>query len=798
MSDIYSSYENDVSRNLNSTTDNQDMFFFSDWFQNGTFVYEEYEADIGLLESKLQGYSDVAFTTFMTSTAINVAVFLISLVMYELLRRFFPNVYASRQDKEAKLIAAREEAKALNEADGIDEKVETNVIIPTLRKRRYRRFGTLPDVAELEAPLEWVGKIFGISWKQVREAVGLDAYFYLRYIRMCLKITSVSAIWAVIILFPVYAFGDNGATGWYHISIANVSMGSDIIWVSILYIYFFTFFVLFVMKQEYKHYVELRLDFLGKGDGLTEPQHQYSVIVENIPKELRGDKMLYNYFDKLFPGKVHSANVVVKVPTLEALSEKKLSITKALEKSIAYHEATGKRASHITGRVRTEIDGIEMIPIDLWFDSDKVVDLESHYCEQGSVNVKKGIRVDSVDYYTRHLKDVNNQMFLLQKQKEEQADDDDKSLRGFDKWFSTLSTYVDQVFHEMHADSKDESDYNHSIDDDLSYEDWSSVYSSSIESDDDGPSIYQSRRMTSPWNHPETKKHLFSSTKNDSSSGRTPTTIRFADEVSMQVKNQKANSDSQLQNKKLMTNIPEMLSFDIEAKTQISTNSLISGSSTTSSSSRSSKKISIFKKSNRFARKESPRSISSDSSSNTLKKESLLDKTDRCEMNSGRSNHIEEKNRHYGGLSYHAEEESRNFSCGSESSRKRLSKLAGRLGLDFGVYLMKFVTRRLQRNRDEEKKDTMSSTGFVTFIDLATVTCVTSAPLTHKPKTLNTAVAPERRDILWGNCGKRADINASREFKANVGIVLGAVLWSIPLAGIQIFANAESLGKFFT
>lgn len=56
-------------------------------------------------------------------------------------------------------------------------------------------------------------------------------------------------------------------------------------------------------------------------------------------------------------------------------------------------------------------------------------------------------------------------------------------------------------------------------------------------------------------------------------------------------------------------------------------------------------------------------------------------------------------------------------------------------------------------------------------------------------------MAPERRDILWENCSRRADINESREFNANVSLVLGAVLWSVPLAGIQILASADMLCK---
>jgi hypothetical protein len=60
-------------------------------------------------------------------------------------------------------------------------------------------------------------------------------------------------------------------------------------------------------------------------------------------------------------------------------------------------------------------------------------------------------------------------------------------------------------------------------------------------------------------------------------------------------------------------------------------------------------------------------------------------------------------------------------------------------------------------------------------------------------QTLDVTVAPERRDILWENCSRRADVNEGREFNANMYLVLGAALWSVPLAGIQIFASADML-----
>lgn len=76
---------------------------------------------------------------------------------------------------------------------------------------------------------------------------------------------------------------------------------------------------------------------------------------------------------------------------------------------------------------------------------------------------------------------------------------------------------------------------------------------------------------------------------------------------------------------------------------------------------------------------------------------------------------------------------------------KRLSKVAERTGVDFGLYVLKLLSRRLQRNDGDSNDDVMSSTGFVTFLDLGTVTSVASIRLTHKPNTMTVGNAPEPR-----------------------------------------------------
>ena len=91
----------------------------------------------------------------------------------------------------------------------------------------------------------------------------------------------------------------------------------------------------------------------------------------------------------------------------------------------------------------------------------------------------------------------------------------------------------------------------------------------------------------------------------------------------------------------------------------------------------------------------------------------------------------------------------------------------------------------------------LSSTGFVTFTNLTTVTAAASAPFTTEPNALLVSIAPEPRDIHWKNATVDADTQSAKQQSGEVLVIIGAILWSIPVATIQIWFTADSLCKIF-
>jgi len=89
----------------------------------------------------------------------------------------------------------------------------------------------------------------------------------------------------------------------------------------------------------------------------------------------------------------------------------------------------------------------------------------------------------------------------------------------------------------------------------------------------------------------------------------------------------------------------------------------------------------------------------------------------------------------------------------------------------------------------------MSSTGFVTFLDLTSVTCAASTPLTNRPQRLDVSVAPEPRDIIWGNAHVSDRIRSRNERIVNIFLVVGFFFWIFPLTAIQAFAKADYIAR---
>mmetsp|Transcript_1282 Transcript_1282/g.2730 ORF Transcript_1282/g.2730 Transcript_1282/m.2730 type:complete len:1017 (+) Transcript_1282:31-3081(+) len=378
---------------------------------------------------------DVNTSAFLTALCVNAMAFVVLIGTYELFRRWFPSVYSPKSSNGGASGVSRS-----NSGASFRSSSSLSSPMSSPKSKTTSSSNTPPININTSVPLGWIPGVVRASWSTVRSAGGLDSYMFLRYVRLCFRITFTSALWGMIILWPVYATGDAGANGWYYLSMANLTQGSQRMWVPTVFLWLQTMYVIFLMSEEYKHYLECRVDFLARGGGtVTSQQHMYSLIVERIPHELRSDRALYDYFHRLFPRKIHSCAVVLNLPDLERESQKRKRVLRRLEKGMVSLEVRGRRPRHVVGRKRLRICGIESSPMFASFGG-KNNDDDSMSVHSDRMP-ERGETVDSINYYSRELTIMNERVVRMQHEKIELAQSGNESVRA-SQW---ISRAIDRV-----------------------------------------------------------------------------------------------------------------------------------------------------------------------------------------------------------------------------------------------------------------------------------------------------------------------------------------------------------------
>jgi Late exocytosis, associated with Golgi transport/Cytosolic domain of 10TM putative phosphate transporter len=470
------------------------LFWNSTFWNNFTAMDKQNITDF---DSNLVKAQDVTVDAVLTSLYFNAVVFVLLMCFYECLRRMLPAVYSSRKrlhiagsavhhrnnndphhtvkpnqlparySKNAQQQQQLAQTPQSGAADSTDTATTTtdddgNDVL----QQSSSENSSLPD----ERPLDWIGPVFGVPWSKVRQTAGLDGYFFLRYIRMNVRITAVSTFWFFLILVPLYATGTEvtDLSGWYRLTAANLPANGKRMWVPCVFLYLFTGFIFFVVQQEYKHFLEVRQDFLAKGTIHVHPQHHYAVMVENIPYELRSDRALADYFGKLFPDAVHSAVVVLKLPDLAEANMRCMRSCRRLEKSIAYLHATGHRPTHIVGRGRVNVLGIDLAPLECTqpcsSSDEEDNNADSYYSSYSEManddphpqleRPARGTRVDSIAYYTQELAAHSRALFRMQQRKASIAVSGNQSERiTADNWLGRVVQEANLVAAQIMDDS---------------------------------------------------------------------------------------------------------------------------------------------------------------------------------------------------------------------------------------------------------------------------------------------------------------------------------------------------------
>jgi hypothetical protein len=190
-----------------------------------------------------------------------------------------------------------------------------------------KRAGELP-----KGPWKWLPAVIMSPPKDIIRKNGLDAYMFLRFLKMLIRIFAVFTLLTWLIILPLDATAKDGAvSGLERFSWGNITSSGDQnrFIAHLLLTYFLTFFVLFMIRREMLHFVHMRHQFLISKEHSRLAQAR-TVLITSVPEELANERDL-RQFASFVPGGVDRVWIYRDTKALNKLFEERQGACARLE-----------------------------------------------------------------------------------------------------------------------------------------------------------------------------------------------------------------------------------------------------------------------------------------------------------------------------------------------------------------------------------------------------------------------------------------------------------------------------------
>ncbi|PWA03742.1 hypothetical protein BB558_000085 [Smittium angustum] len=189
------------------------------------------------------------------------------------------------------------------------------------------------------SPFQWVRSIYRIPNPELLKNLGIDLYFYIRFLRLCTIQLAVMCFFGSVVLFPVnFKYGNNSGVNYninqfqltyltqYHMTSLNYY------WFHIVLAYLYSILFLLLIRKELAHYINVKQEYYAS------PEYQMkintrSLMVTNIPNRLQNEANLYGYVMSISPSYPPSkVNLVRETGKLRDLIEMHEKFVRSVEK----------------------------------------------------------------------------------------------------------------------------------------------------------------------------------------------------------------------------------------------------------------------------------------------------------------------------------------------------------------------------------------------------------------------------------------------------------------------------------
>ncbi|KAI0720717.1 DUF221-domain-containing protein [Cerioporus squamosus] len=243
--------------------------------------------------SSLSSATTASTSTFVTALVFNLAVFGIELGIFTLVRPFFPAIYQPR------------------------------TYIPPKSRRA---------AALTKNILLWPYSVFMADYHEIREKNGMDAYFFVRFLRMIVRILLPIWLLSWIVLLPVTSVGTSVSqhSGLDRFIFGNVAPDKQTRYAAhIIFAWLSTIWIWWNIRHEMKHFVTARQRWLMDPRNSSSPQAS-TVLITGVPRRYLTESALSNVFSHL-PGGVAKVWLNRDLKEMPDLYERRLKAAKKLE-----------------------------------------------------------------------------------------------------------------------------------------------------------------------------------------------------------------------------------------------------------------------------------------------------------------------------------------------------------------------------------------------------------------------------------------------------------------------------------
>ncbi|WAR60144.1 hypothetical protein PtB15_9B81 [Puccinia triticina] len=180
-------------------------------------------------------------------------------------------------------------------------------------------------------PWGWLLPTLTSPSKSMIPTAGLDAYMYIRFLRMMIFIFAPTSCLVAVVLLPLNSVGTSvSTTGLNSFAFGNIPANQQIRYVGhLLCAYAITIWTVFLIQNEMSEYIQVRQRYLTRQSHLDLPQSR-TVLVTGVPKSFLSSEVLNSLTARL-PGGIKRVWISRALNDLPEIYKKRLECVSMLE-----------------------------------------------------------------------------------------------------------------------------------------------------------------------------------------------------------------------------------------------------------------------------------------------------------------------------------------------------------------------------------------------------------------------------------------------------------------------------------